>query len=80
MLSSVLNSKQAIQTNVQIIRTFLQMREMVSTYKELEKRIEQVEEKSSKNYKMIVQALLDLKEKIEPSLERSRRKIGLKNK
>ena len=28
MLSSVLNSKQAIQTNVQIMRTFLQMREL----------------------------------------------------
>ncbi len=80
MLSSVLNSKQAIQTNVQIMRTFLQMREMVSVYKDLEKKIEQVEEKSSKNYKIIVQALLDLKEKIEPSLERSRKKIGFKNK
>lgn len=37
MLSSVLNSKEAIRANVQIMRTFVSIRNFASTYKELEK-------------------------------------------
>ena len=37
MLSSVLNSDRAIQMNIQIIRTFTQLRELLSTHKELRK-------------------------------------------
>ena len=36
MLSSVLNSKRAIMVNIQIIRTFTQLRELLSTHKDLE--------------------------------------------
>ena len=35
MLSSVLNSKKAIMVNIQIIRTFTQLRELLSTNKDL---------------------------------------------
>lgn len=77
MLSSVLNSKQAIQANVQIMRTFVQMRDMVSAYKELEKRVQELEESSTNNYKTIVQALMQLKDQIEPTLPKNRKKIGI---
>jgi hypothetical protein len=77
MLSSVLNSKQAIRANVQIMRTFVSIRNLASTYKELEKRILEVEEKSDKNYKLLLSAMLQLKEHIEPSLKKDRKKIGL---
>ncbi len=77
MLSSVLNSKQAIRANVQIMRTFVSIRNLASTYKELEKRILEVEEKSDKNYKLLLTALLQLKEHIEPALKKDRKKIGL---
>lgn len=40
MLSSVLNSKRAIKVNVQIMRTFMALRNIMSHYKELEKKIE----------------------------------------
>lgn len=43
MLSSVLNSPKAVQINIQIIRIFTKMREMVDSYKELAGRIEQIE-------------------------------------
>jgi len=33
MLSSVLNSKSAIQVNIQIIRTFIKLREMLASHK-----------------------------------------------
>ncbi len=78
MLSSVLNSKKAIKANVQIMRTFVSMRNIATSYKELEKRINEVEKKSDKNYQLLVQAFLELKDQIEPSLKKDRKKIGLK--
>jgi hypothetical protein len=78
MLSSVLNSKQAIKANVQIMRTFVSIRNLALTYKELEIRILKLEEKSDKDYKLLVSAMLQLKEKIEPSLKKERKKIGLR--
>ena len=77
MLSSVLNSKQAIRANVQIMRTFVSIRNLASTYKELERRILEIEEKSDKNYRLLLSALLQLKERIEPTLKKERKKIGL---
>lgn len=77
MLSSVLNSKEAIKANVQIMRTFVSMRNIAASYKELEKRILEVESKSDKNYQLLVAAFLELKDHIEPTLKKSRRKIGL---
>lgn len=45
MLSSVLNSERAIQVNIQIMRTFTKLRQMLSTYEELKKKIEAMEKK-----------------------------------
>jgi hypothetical protein len=45
MLSSVLNSKRAIQVNIAIMRTFTKLREMMATHKELRQKIEEMEKK-----------------------------------
>ena len=45
MLSSVLNSARAIKVNIQIIRIFTRMREMLLNYKELLLKLEQLERK-----------------------------------
>jgi hypothetical protein len=47
MLSSVLNSKEAIQVNVRIIRLFTKMREMLITHKDILLKLEQIEKKVS---------------------------------
>jgi len=63
MLSSVLNSKRAIQTNIQIMRTFTKLREMLVTNKELREKIEKLERKNEKNdynFKIIFQAIQSL--------------------
>jgi len=39
MLSSVLNSKRAIAVNIQIMRTFTKIREMLATHKDLQKKV-----------------------------------------
>ena len=45
MLSSVLNSARAIQVNIQIIRTFTKLRELIATNRELRIEIEKLERK-----------------------------------
>ena len=43
MLSSVLNSKRAIEVNLQIMRVFVKLREMLSTHADLRKKVKQLE-------------------------------------
>ena len=45
MLSSILRSERAIQVNIQIMRTFTNLREMLTTNKELREKIEKLERK-----------------------------------
>ena len=52
MLSSVLNSKRAIQVNIQIMRAFTRLRQMLSTHDELKKKIESMEKKYDENFKI----------------------------
>ena len=53
MLSSVLNSKQAIQVNIGIMRVFVNIRKLVSSNKEVINRLNQLEEKVEKQGKKI---------------------------
>ncbi len=45
MLSTVLNSERAIAVNIQIIRVFTRMRKMIESYKEILRKLEQLEKK-----------------------------------
>jgi len=49
MLSSVLNSKIAIQVNIQIIRTFIKLREILSTHTKLAYKLKELERKIEKH-------------------------------
>jgi len=48
MLSSVLKSKRAVQVNVEIMRTFVQLRQMTVDHKALARRLHQLEKKYDK--------------------------------
>lgn len=66
MLSSVLNSKRAIQVNIQIMRTFTRIREMLSSHKELREKIERMERKYDQQFKVVfdyIKALLEIPKK-----------------
>jgi len=56
MLSTVMNRKRAIQDNIQIMRTFTRLREMLAGNKELQKKIEAMEEKYDKQFRVVVDA------------------------
>jgi len=62
MLSSVLNSERAIQVNIQIIRTFIKLREMLLAHKDLKKKIEAMESKYDKQFKVVFDAIRQLLE------------------
>lgn len=74
MLSSVLNSERAIQVNVIIIRTFVHMRKILQTHKDLAEKIEKLEQKYDEKFKIVFAALKQLiKEENKP-----RPRIGFK--
>ena len=72
MLSSVLKSDRAIQVNIQIMRAFTQLREMLSTHEGLRKKIEAMEEKYDQQFKVVFDAIKQLLE-VETT---PKRKIG----
>ena len=43
MLSSVLNSKRAVQVNIEIMRAFVRLRALIASNKELAKRLDELE-------------------------------------
>jgi len=72
MLSSVLNSKRAIQVNIQIMRTFTKIRGMLATHKELRQKIEEMEKKYDYQFKIVFDTIKQL---IEPP-QKSKKRIG----
>ncbi|MFC1753779.1 ORF6N domain-containing protein [Thermoproteota archaeon] len=57
MLSSVLRSKRAIQVNLQIMRTFVKLREMLSSNKDLQEKIERMERKYDQQFQVVFEAI-----------------------
>jgi hypothetical protein len=60
MLSSVLNSEIAIKVNIQIIRTFVQIRRMAITIADLKRKIDGMERKYDYHFKVVFDALRKL--------------------
>jgi hypothetical protein len=82
MLSSVLNSDRAIMVNIQIIRVFTKMREMLETHKEILQKLEQLEKKDIEQDDKIMLIFEYLKQlektKQEEEDFKSRPRIGFK--
>ena len=77
MLASVLNSERAIEVNIQIVRVFTRLREMVLTHKDILLKLEQLEKQvvnNSGDIKIIFTALNELLEQPNPP----RKQIGFK--
>ena len=72
MLSSVLRSKRAIQVNIAIMRTFVTLRQMLATHKDLARELAQLEGKYDRKFRAVFDAIRQL---MTPPDE-SRRQIG----
>ncbi|MDZ4185962.1 MAG: ORF6N domain-containing protein [Desulfuromonadales bacterium] len=72
MLSSVLNSDRAIDVNIQIMRAFVKLRELVASNRELSLRLDELEQKYDVRFSMVFDAIRQL---MTPP-ETKKRKIG----
>jgi hypothetical protein len=74
MLSSVLNSKKAIQVNIAVIRAFVVLRQHLADYKDLKENIAILEKNMNLNFKDINQALHYLLNKDKQQIQQEQRK------
>lgn len=84
MLSSVLNSSTAIKVNIQIMRTFTQMREMIANHQQVFKELEEIRNSvkdHDEQLQMVFAYLKQFEESKKQELEqRQRKKVGYKRK
>ncbi|MDI6767605.1 MAG: ORF6N domain-containing protein [Bacteroidota bacterium] len=74
MLSSVLRSKRAAQVNIEIMRAFVKLRELLATHKGLAQKLEELEKKYDSQFKIVFEAIHKL---ILPP-EKPKRQIGFR--
>jgi hypothetical protein len=60
MLSSVLRSKQAITVNIEIMRAFVKLRQMLASNAELSRRLDELESKYDKHFRVVFDAIRQL--------------------
>ena len=72
MLSSVLNSRRAVQVNIEIMRAFVRLRELMATHKDLVRRLNEMEKKYDAQFRVVFDAIRELMAPPTPK----KRKIG----
>ena len=75
MLSSVLNSQRAIQVNIVIMRTFVRLRQMLETHKELAQKLAQLENQVTK-HDAAIHSIFEAIRKLLNVPEKPKRQIG----
>jgi len=77
MLSSILNSKKAILVNIQIMRVFTKLREMLASHRDLKRKIEEIENKYDHQFKVVFDAIKELIEQNQkPQMPEKPKKFG----
>jgi len=74
MLSSVLHSQRAIQVNIEIVRAFIRLRQMLASHVELARKLDALEKKYDAQFKQVFEAIRQLMAPSEPK----RRPIGFR--
>src|SRR5689334_12733792 len=74
MLSSVLKSERAITVNIEIMRAFVKLRQLLASNTELARRLDELESKYDKQFKGVFEAIRQLM--TTPS--RGRKEIGFR--
>lgn len=60
MAANVLNSATAIKASIDIVRTFVKLRQMISTHKNLAKKLNDIENKYDNQFKVVFDAIREL--------------------
>jgi hypothetical protein len=77
MLSSVLKSPRAVQANIEIMRTFVKLRQILSSNVALAHRLDELESKYDRQFKVVFDAIRQLMSPTPPS---NRKQIGFRSK
>ncbi len=77
MLSTVLNSERAIQVNITIMRSFVKLREVLLTHKELAQKLEELERKYQLHETDIQVIFEAIRKLLEPPDEPPRPRFGM---
>ena len=72
MLSSILRSKKAVLINIEIMRAFVRLREIIATHKDLARKLEEIEKKYDAQFKIVFDTIRQLM--LPP--EKPKRQIG----
>lgn len=80
MLASVLNSERAIEVNIQIVRIFTKMKQLMINYKKVLQRIGKLEEKTSMNSSEIQSIIEYIKQLTVLQKHTERKRIGFRRK
>jgi hypothetical protein len=75
MLSSVLRSKRAVLVNIEIMRAFVRLRQMLATHADFQRRLDELERKYDARFKAVFDAIREL---MSPP-KRARKPIGFRN-
>ena len=81
MLANVINSDKAIDVSIQIIETYVKMREMLTDNLSVKLEIEEIKKKltnHSKNIELVFDYLDELNKKLDTPEQNDRKKIGYK--
>ena len=60
MLSSVLRSKRAVQVNIEIMRAFVRLRQLLATHTDLARKMTSLEQKYDEQFKIVFEAIRQL--------------------
>jgi hypothetical protein len=74
MLSSVLRSKRAVRVNVEIMRTFVRLRELLASHKDLARKLDELERRFDKQFQVVFEAIRQLM--TPPDDGKPKRRIG----
>jgi hypothetical protein len=74
MLSSVLNSTRAIQVNIEIMRAFVRLRQMLASNAELSRRLDELESNYDRQFKIVFDAI----RKLMTPVPATRKQIGFR--
>lgn len=78
MLSSVINSENAILVNIAIMRIFTKLRSFLVLESELRKDMRELKQGTGTLFKTVFERMDNLEDEIRPKLDPGRKKIGLK--
>jgi hypothetical protein len=77
MLSSVLHSERAVEVNIEIMRAFVRLRQILASHGELARKLDLLEKKYDAQFRVVFDAIRQLM--APPTSEQKRRRIGFRS-